>query len=273
MISNDTFAAVLPENKVLLRQDFSYTFSQAIWGGDSETIDLEGTDSGKATQKFYETGLSFFYGIGKDLQISSRISFAWSRMRDGTFSDANADDGQSNLNQAFLKLTKSFSPKFDFHISYKHPIWASVRSPVFLSLNDFSHDTALGATYSEVLGKNMSLHIMGEYILRSGRPADQFQLSSSLPLKYFSRFIVTPGLHWLHTFNGLGIDSPSFDAEELKTGLPPYHLKREGFLSASITGAYILSRHQWLEVSFVRKLAGYNSNKGTTLTTAFNILY
>jgi hypothetical protein len=278
-IASLTQAAVLTPGQKVFRQDFSISSSDEIYKATSDPVKYSSTSHPDATVKYYQTTSSLTYGLGNNMQIDVKGSYAYSTIEDGVQGDAGFGASRSQLNELsvghkweLFKLNNSYQYSLGLITRFVHPIETEESKPAFLALNDFSEKFIIGLEESLVLGP-VSFIGTAKYIKRFNAAEDQLNMDITMYSRVSQRFSLGVSGFWMHTFSGPDIGTPAWASEVANRKHPPFWLVRERYYGAGGFVQYIVSSSLWVDLSCNSKLWGRNTDKNSTMALGLNLSF
>lgn len=279
MLSSSASGSVLPGGKISLRQAFYYSYATSFW--IPTLVEYEG----KATVAGAKTTASF--GLRYGLQVDVGLTLTNARLLSGSAPVVNRLPGESEtgIAEVAFQVTKRLYPATlkDFG-RYELLTYLGVRAPGnpaqspfdFLALNDGSLKVDLGFVNTFYLGELISATLDLKYIARS-RPAVTNQLAANLTVPFVLSPMVQVGIlgAYFHTFGGYDIEDAAFAQRALELGnnrIPTVFL-HETSMGAGAFLNFVLSEFWNVDLYGFTKLAGTNTDKGTSLGLGFTYTF
>ena len=268
--------AVLPEGQILLRQDAWYMTAKSYYFG----YDLREYDGGNGQCVALAGSTSASFGIGRKLQVDTRISYQRNFVAKGTIFSHVPNDKLEGISEIGFKLSREVWRSID---GAEVTAFLGVRAPGnpytspddFLGISDGAAKYDIGANLYYPISR-WGLMANFRYIVRSDPSFDQIALDLQAPYNLFSTLQLGPSITLLHTFDGLDINTAPFDAIGTDLGggtRKPFPRVKEQVVALGAIMAWALDESLSLDLAFYSKVAGRNTDKGSNIALGVNYLF
>lgn len=268
--------AILAPGEISLRQDVWYMTAFSYWIGQ----ELKAYDGGAGRCQAWAGSTSGTFGVGHGWQIDLRVAYQQNHLTAGNVFRHVPGDRLSGLSEVGFRLTREIGVtesgnELNAFLGFRAPGNPDTSANDFLAINDGAVKADVGMDTTLPFGVG-ALTASLRYTVRSEPSFDQVALDLLVPFYVSSRFQVGPSTTLVHTLGGVDINGLEFLAisDSLGGGIRlPFPRVKEQVVAAGAFAAYAVTENLSVDLDFRSKLAGRNTDKGSSLALGLNYLF